>query len=122
MDCARVNRGQLGGRFVWGGPLTQKVFDRDRQPNPRHDAARRCLHGAPLIEFDLIVMRQGSDRKPRPYLCAIQGWDDDRRTIDLARIVLVTVEAIHDPGAANVGRYFLWIGDGFFVGQGGFYP
>jgi hypothetical protein len=36
--------------------------------------------------------------------------------------VLVTVEAIHDPGAANVGRYFLGIGDGFFVGHGRFYP
>jgi hypothetical protein len=48
--------------------------------------------------------------------------NDGRRIVDLARIVLAVVEAVDDPGTANIGRYFLGIGDGFFVGQGGFYP
>ena len=76
----------------------------------------------PLIELDLIVIRHDSDRKPRPDLCAVLGLNDGRRIVDLARIVLAVVEAVDDPGTANIGRYFLGIGDGFFVGQGGFYP
>jgi len=47
---------RLGGALVLApSPANDSVGD--RQPDPRHDSARSGLYGAPLIEFDLIVLR-----------------------------------------------------------------
>ena len=114
---ATLAAGSFGGAPVLA-PSPANDIVRDRQPYPRHDfSARSRLDGAPLIELDIIVARQGSGRKPRPDFWAFQGFDDGRRIIDLPRTVLIIVEAIHDPGNAHMGRYCLGIGDGLFVGM-----
>jgi hypothetical protein len=60
------------------------------------------------------------DTEAATLLRSMTAYTDGRRIVDLARIVLAVVEAVDDPGTANIGRYFLGIGDGSSSGKGDF--
>jgi len=117
----------LGGRFVSRRACASAVAC---ETTARETGSQTRATTSPLgvvltarrsIELDLIVLRWGSDRKPCPDLCAVLGFDDGRRIIDLAQIVPIIVEAIHDPGDANIVGDALGIDDETFIGHGAFF-